>query len=136
MNGHPVTERWSCVVQLFPAVAEIPSPPVPLAERHTWLRTAMRGTWAQLQASAPAGSPDYLEWRGNLVRALTGLSEDCIIYTHFIALNVAVGAALGSDAVVSFRPDHASISVFEADAAGLRLVQLGREADTSVLPGR
>jgi hypothetical protein len=60
-----------------------------------------------------------------------------VIFTHFIAINVAVGAAQGSDAVVCFRPDHASITKIEVSPAGaVRVLELGREAQTSVLPGR
>lgn len=129
----PLERTWNRAAEILAAVAEIPSPPLALAERHDWLQRAMAGTWEQMQASAPAGSPDFLAWRESLIASVRRLSSPAVIHTHFIAINVLVGAAQGSDAVVSFRPDHASVTTVEVDASGVRLIELGREATTSVL---
>jgi broad specificity phosphatase PhoE len=93
----------------------------------------MAGTWNQMQASAPPRSPDFLAWRDAVIASLAQLHEPTVIYTHFIAINVIVGAARGSDAVVCFRPDHASVTVVDTQPDGLRIVELGREANTIVL---
>ena len=93
----------------------------------------MRSTWDELQQSAPAGSPDYLQWRSALLAHLLSLRHDCVIFTHYVAINVAVGAARDSNAVVCFKPDHASVTTIETAGSSLRVVQLGREADTTVL---
>jgi hypothetical protein len=96
----------------------------------------MSGTWTQLHDAAPAGAINYLAWRRDLIGSLLNVPHDCVIYTHFIAINVAVGAASGSEQVVCFRPDYASVSVFETQAGRLRVLQLGREAETLVMaPG-
>jgi broad specificity phosphatase PhoE len=130
----PLAQLWFCQAELMPAVAEIPSPAsLDRAARHDWLIAAMRGTWPELQANAPAGSIDYLAWRQQLLDALLAIDRDCVICTHFIALNVAVGAAQGRDDVVCFRPDYASVSVLEVESGALRIVDLGREAETLVL---
>lgn len=131
----PLCELWKCEAALFPSVAEIPSPPLDSADRREWLTKAMRGTWRELQDNAPPGAIDYLDWRRNVVDALTALRQDCVVYSHFIAINVAAAAAQGSDAVVCFRPNHASITVIETDGQQLRLIELGREAQTAVLAG-
>jgi broad specificity phosphatase PhoE len=129
----PLEELWRQPATLMASVAEVPSPPLDQAARRAWLSAAVRGTWKELRETAPPGSIDYLEWRDSVIDALRATTHDCVIYTHFIAINAAVGAATGSDAVLCFRPDHASVTVFETDGAGLRLVELGRQADTSVL---
>ena len=64
---------------------------------------------------------------------LGAISHDCVIYTHFIAINVVAAAARGSDSVICFRPDHASVTVVETHGGEIRLIALGREAETSVL---
>ena len=130
----PLAQLWFCDAELMPAVAEIPSPPLELAARHDWLIAAMRGTWGQLQANAPPGSIDYLAWRRQLVDALLAFERDCVICTHFIALNVAVGVAQQRDEVVCFRPDYASVTVLGVDDGRLRVIELGRQAETFVLP--
>lgn len=93
----------------------------------------MRGTWRELHDQAPPGSIDYLRWRRSVVDALLALPHDCVICTHYIAINVVVGAAQERDEVLCFRPDHTSVTVFDTAAGRLQLVELGREAQTGVL---
>ncbi len=132
-TAEPLAQIWFSDAVPMPSVAEIPSPPIDLAARHDWLIAVMRGTWAQLHANAPAGSIDYLDWRRSLIDSLLAIEHDCVICTHFIAINVAVGAAQKRDEVVCFRPDHASVTVVGNDRGKLRLIELGRQADTLVL---
>jgi broad specificity phosphatase PhoE len=132
-TAEPLTQLWFCEAEPMTAVAEIPSPPIAFAARHDWLIASMRGTWQHLHQNAPAGSIDYLQWRRELIESLLNIKHDCVIYTHFIAINAAVGAAQKSDDVVCFRPDHASVTVMSNDKGRLRLIELGREADTLVL---
>ena len=132
-TAEPLSQLWFCDAEPMPAVAEIPSPPLDLAARHDWLIAAMRGTWQQLHDNAPAGSIDYLAWRQQLLDTLLAIDRDCVICTHFIALNVAVGAAQRRHEVVCFRPDYASVTVLGIDKGRLRVVELGRQAETFVL---
>jgi broad specificity phosphatase PhoE len=132
-TAEPLAQLWFCNPELMPAVAEIPSPPMDLAARQDWLISVMRGTWQQLHTNAPPGSIDYLAWRKQLTDALLAIDRDCVICTHFIALNVAVGAAQRRDEVVCFRPDYASVTVLEVRKSRLKVVELGRQAETLVL---
>jgi broad specificity phosphatase PhoE len=132
-TSQPLEAAWNSAAVLFPAVAEIPSPPISLAERHKWLTDAMAGTWRRLQETAPPNSPDFLTWRADMLAAVLRIPEDAVIFSHFIAINAIVGAALGSDDVVCFRPDHASITVIDSDGGAIRIEERGREAVTSVL---
>jgi broad specificity phosphatase PhoE len=132
-TAQPLEAHWSSSAALFPAVAEIPSPPLSLNERHKWLLEAMAGTWRRLQESAPPQSPDFLTWRTDMLEAVLRIPEDAVIFSHFIAINAIVGAAMGSDDVVCFRPDHASITVVDTSPGAFRIVELGRQAVTSVL---
>jgi broad specificity phosphatase PhoE len=129
----PLCELWGCDATVLPSVAEIPSPPVDREARREWLTAAMQGTWPELHQRAPVGSIDYLDWRRSVVDALQALPHDCVVFTHFIAINVAAAAAQRREEVVCFRPDHASVTVIETGAQGLRLIELGREALTGVL---
>lgn len=132
-TAEPLAQIWFCDAAPMPSVAEIPSPPIDLAARHDWLIASMRGTWQQLHAKAPPGSIDYLQWRRTLTDSLLAIDHDCVICTHFIAINVAVGAAQKRDEVVCVRPDYASVTVIANDQGKLRLIEIGREADTLVL---
>lgn len=132
-TAEPLAQLWFCEAEIMPAVAEIPSPSLDRAARQDWLIAAMRGTWKQLQADAPAGSIDYLAWRQQLIDALLAIDRDCVICTHFIALNVAIGAAQRRDEVVCFRPDYSSVTVLEVEKRRLRVIDLGKQAETLVL---
>lgn len=132
-TAHPLERLWERSAEVFDEVAELPSPPIDLRSRQEWLRQAMQGTWRELNDFAPPASPDYLAWRQTLLDSLFRMPRDSVIFSHFIAINVVVGAAQSREEVVCFRPDHASITCVEVERDGLRIVELGRHADTTVL---
>ena len=121
----PLETRWRARAVIEPDVAEVPSPSDDLAARGAWLRGIMAGTWAQ------AGD-GLAPWRRGVVDRLTAIAEDTVVVSHFIAINVAVGAATGDDRVVGFRPDNCSVTVLESDGSVLRLIERGAEAVTEV----
>ena len=129
----PLEARWQLTATVLPAVAEIPAPPLDLSGRRTWLTAATAGTWQDLSEAAPAGSIDYLRWRRELIDALMALPTDCVVFTHFIAINVAVGAAQASADVVCFRPDHASVTIIDTGGARPMVVELGRQGQASFM---
>ena len=134
----PLGVLWNSEVEIFSPVAEIPSPPLSSADKQQWLANAMAGDWAQLQASAPVGSPDYSAWRNDMLAALRALPGDAVIFSHYIAINVILGAAQNSEKVIVFRPGHASITQVGVTPDAVRVIKLGREAEvgSSVLLGK
>jgi broad specificity phosphatase PhoE len=132
-TARPLERLWQRSAEVLEPVAELPSPPLDLPARQQWLRQAMQGTWRELNDLAPAGSPDYSVWRQALLDALARLPQDSVVFSHFIAINVAVAAAYSREDVVCFRPDHASITCVEAGNGSVRLIELGHEADTTIL---
>jgi len=133
----PLAQRWQTTARILPDVAEIPSPRLSMSDRKQWLATGMQGTWSQLQASSPPGSPDYAAWRATLLRALQSLTADSVIYSHYIAINVVVGAAQNSERVINFSPGHASVTVVDASNGRFAVCELGVEvAGGGILLGR
>jgi len=107
-------------------VAEIPTPAhMTLAHRGEWLRTIMARTWSQTD-------PELRRWRDAIVDGLTRLQVDTAIYSHFVAINVALGASIGDDRVTCFMPAHASVTVLETNGRAVSLVELGQTAETKV----
>lgn len=122
----PLERRWATVGTVEPAVGEIPSPPdVPMQERTSWLREAMAGTWADIGA-------EYTGWRDSVVSRLLAIDVDTVVVSHFVAINAAIGAALGDDRMVLRSLDNCSVTVLDVDAGALRLVEGGHEADTLI----
>ena len=87
----PIADRWDLDPIIEPRVAEIPSPTQDLAARSDWLRQAMAGSWSALDDT-------YREWRDEVVQSLVELGEDALVFSHFIAINAAVGYCRGDDA--------------------------------------
>lgn len=122
----PLERLWRRVARVEPAVSEIPSPGLPMAQRGEWLRGIMASRW-------PLLSPELQSWRRALLSTLASIAESTVIVTHYVAINAAVGAAVGDDRVLIFGPDNCSVTVLDVEAGGLRLVERGAEAETQVL---
>jgi broad specificity phosphatase PhoE len=133
-TAKPLADLWGVQPIVLPEIGEVPSPPLSLQERQEWLRNAMTSDWANLQATAPQGSPDYSAWRSTLLDAIRAMAGDAVIFSHFIAINVVVGAAKGSEQVLSFRPDHASVTTIDVGDSGIAIAALGREVGTAGEP--
>ena len=109
-------------------VAEIPSPEgIEMADRVTWLRTAMGGTWADLGSR-------YTQYRDGVVEAVLGSTGDTVVFSHFVAINAVIGHCLGDDRLVIDRLDNTSVTTVEIEpvTGAARLVDRGREADTLI----
>ncbi len=102
-------------------MAEIPSPGLDLDKRAVWLRGFMAGSWRE-------ATPPLAQWRENVIAALAGLTQDTVIFSHYVALNAAMGAAIGDDRVTVFSPENCSVTIFETKGGALTLVERGREA--------
>ena len=124
----PFARALGLEARIEPLVGEIPTPAaLTPAERGPWLRTAFAGRWADIE-----GDLDYEAWRAAATRAVAALPA-AAIFSHFVAINAVVSSVEGDARVLAFQPDHASITVLEADGERLRLISRGREAETKVL---
>ncbi len=124
----PFAQALDGGLQIAEAVAEIPTPTnLPSEARGPWLRRAFAAQWADVD-----GDIDYALWRDRVAAAAVRHAGGAI-FTHFVAINAAVSAATGDERVLSFQPDHASITVFEVEGGELKLIERGRSAVTGVL---
>lgn len=122
----PLEAAWGRTARVEPRVSEIPSDSADLEARVEWLRGVMAGRWRDLPPALQA-------WRAGVVEALVGLPRPTVVVSHFIAINVAVGAALGDDRVVVFEPDNCSETLVDVVDGRLVLAAKGHEARTKVL---
>jgi broad specificity phosphatase PhoE len=129
-TGEPLAAAWSATPRIEPRIGEIPSPIENLKERGEWLRAFMAGTWEA--GVHTQGHLDLTKWRMDVAAALVEMKEDTVVFSHFVAINVAASAATNDDRVISFRPDNCSVTVFETDGSKLKLAERGREAETKV----
>jgi len=118
----PLAAHWGVEAHVVPAVGEIAAPHVGPADRVAWLRGVLGGTWSEVDDRLVA-------WRLALLDALTAIERESIVFSHFVAINTAVGAATGDERVMCFAPAHASVTEVAVDDGALRLVARGAEAD-------
>jgi len=121
----PLAQAWSCEPRIEPRVSEIPSPIAALDARGQWLREVMRRRWSDLDAPLQ-------RWRADVLAALGGLTVDTVIVTHYIVINVAVGAATADERVVNFRPDNCSVTILHRHDDRLELMQRGSDGETRI----
>lgn len=118
--------RGAARLRIEPAVAEIVAPD-DAPDRRAWLADLFaHGRW-------DTAGPVLGLWRDRVVAALLALPEDTVVFTHYVAINVAVGAALGRTRVAVCDPAHASVTVLEARDGRLRLLEAGAQGGRAVL---
>jgi len=127
-TAQPFAERIGAAVEIDPRFGEIPTPAgLDDEARGPWLRNAFTQEWGQVE-----GDLDYDLWRRAVGEALAAQSQ-AAVFSHFVAINAAVSCVTGDPRVLSFRPDHASISIFDTAGGRLDLIERGPEAATQVL---
>jgi broad specificity phosphatase PhoE len=118
----PLAEMLGQPVQINKAVAEIPVP-AHVDNHRAWLSAVMSGAWGDGHVDASLRT-----WRDDVAKALLSLTQDTIVFSHFVAINAAVGLASESDIVTYFKPGHASVTILTNDHNVLRVQELGQES--------
>lgn len=125
-TAFPLATAWKREVEINAAVGEIPSPDgYTLENRVEWLRAAMATTWSDV---ARESGEKYAEYRQAIAHAVSSIESDTVIFSHFIAINAVIGAAVGDDRVLIHHLDNCSVTVFDTDGnGGLTLLEVGGE---------
>ena len=124
----PLAEAWGCSIEIEERVGEIPPPGKGLKDRGVWLGGFITQKWPDL-------GRDLRVWRQGVIEALLSLDRETVVFTHFIAINAAVGKATGDERVLSFMPHNGSITVISTDNGRFQLVRLGHQGGTEPLAG-
>lgn len=118
-------QRWGATARVEPAVGEIPSPAMSLDQRAEWLPRLFQGTWDDAPGAVQ-------RWRDELLDAVQAIATDAVVVTHFVAINVVVGAATGDRRVHHFSPGYCSRTLVEITPAGIEVLDLGSQGTTVV----
>ncbi|MSO37396.1 MAG: histidine phosphatase family protein [Acidimicrobiia bacterium] len=127
-TAEPLETQCGTPADVDPAVGELQRPKDLALDHGAWLGEVLSSNYGAL-------GPEFAVFRDRIVGRLLALEADAIVVTHFVAINAAVGAATGNDAVISFAPGHCSITVIDVGNGRLDLVMLGETASTTVAPG-
>lgn len=100
--------------------------PTGVSDRRAWLlrdfpwRGGPIRHWREL-------APELAAWRAEVLGFVRGVNEDTVAFTHFVAINAIVGAALGRSETIVCKPGFASITELSIDRGALSLVEMGEE---------
>lgn len=111
----PLAQRWEVEPVVAAGVGEVESPTADLAERAAWLQGVLGSRWDEVE-------PRVRAWADEVVECLLGIPGDAVVVSHFVAINVAIGRAMGDDRVVVKRIGNASRTVVANDGGRLTLV--------------
>lgn len=118
--------RWNVVARVDPRISEITVPASISKPRTEWLKDVLQHRWNELDSSLES-------WREKVLQALLTIAQDTVLVSHFVAINVAVGHALGDNRVTCFRPENCSCTVLDLQEGKLRVVELGAQGAGKVL---
>jgi broad specificity phosphatase PhoE len=119
---------WGVTAQVEPRIGEVVAPDeFDVTTRVNWLRGFLSGTYTD------AGD-EYRKWRDTVLDALRALPDGAVVVSHFVAINVAIGKALGEDRVVCQAVGNCSRTTIDIDPVTdeWRVVALGEAAETVV----
>ena len=123
----PLAEKWGVTPIVTERVGEIQAPDHDVTTRGPWLREVLAKRWVDLSA-------DQQQWRREVLACLLEQSADCVIFTHFVAVNVALGSATADGRVVCRTVANCSTTVLDSDGESLTLVEWPAEVpETKVL---
>jgi broad specificity phosphatase PhoE len=123
----PLAERWGVPSVPDDRISEIKAPNPDLATRGPWLDEVLHKRWTELAANQRT-------WRDDVLEFLLSLEQDCVIVTHFVAINAAIGAATADGRVVCRHVANCSTTVLDSDGDSLMLLEAPAElAHTEVL---
>ena len=124
-TARPFEAKAGLTAKVVPEVSEIATP-AGIADRVSWLRALMAGTWTE-------AGPEFVAWRRQMAETVAGLPDGTAVFSHFVAINALTGALEGDDRVTVFRPGHCSVTRLERRGGVLRVAEYGSESATRVL---
>ncbi|MFK8051529.1 MAG: histidine phosphatase family protein [Woeseiaceae bacterium] len=118
-TAQPLSVALNQPASIEPVFSEVPSP-VPIAQRHEWLKTMMSQTWGEQPTPIQA-------WRSAILSRLKSMTEHTAIFSHFMVINAVVSNLLARDKTVCFLPDNGSITTITVSNGQITLDTLGAE---------
>lgn len=124
----PYEARFGGAALVDARVSEVATP-AGLSDRRAWLAETFPWRAGSNAREWRTLSPALHEWRDDVWAAVHAADADTAFFTHFIAINAVVGAALGQTQTIVFKPAHASITELALEGGALRVVTLGARMD-------
>jgi broad specificity phosphatase PhoE len=120
-SAAPAAKLLRQSVTLEPRIGEV-QPSAGVTDVKAWMRENFSAISAKKWTDI---DPRLQQWREGVLAAVRAINADTAMFTHYVAINVIMGAALQNDATATCRPDFASITEFKVERGDIQLVYLG-----------
>lgn len=130
-TADPIAKLLGMEAEVRSEVAEVFDPTMSAEERRNMIGPFMAGRWGEQNETLQAWRKRVIDTLLEMGLAAEAASHDLVVVSHYIAIGVAIGEALGDDRVVPTPIANCSITSMGAGHGGLRLVEA---ASTAHLP--
>jgi broad specificity phosphatase PhoE len=127
-TANPIARALTLKQEIRDEVAEVFDPRMPAAERAAMIGPFMAGRWSDQSESLRA-------WRQRVVDTVLEMGElgaatsgDLVIVSHYIAIGVIIGEAIGDDRVVPAPIANCSITSLDVETGHFQLLAPGSTA--------
>lgn len=126
-TADPIAAALALSPEIRNEVAEVFDPTLAIPDRRAMLGPLLSGRWSEQ-------NDDLRRFRDQVLSALQSFAqtnEPTVVVSHFVAISVAIGAALGDDRVTPAAVPNASITRLELRGGSLTLIEAGGVAHLS-----
>jgi broad specificity phosphatase PhoE len=125
ITAEPLIKKLNKELIINDAYSEIPSNDIDNSQKKVWLTNVMNTEIRDL--------PDFVvNWRNNIIKHSLGVSQNTIIFTHFMVINVLVSSLLKKNALMYFHPNYVSITKITLENKKVKSISLGDEKKTII----
>ena len=125
MTAEPLIKKFNKELIINDAYSEIPSNDIDKSQKKTWLTEVMNTEIRDL--------PDFVvNWRDNIIKNSLNISQNTIIFTHFMVINALIGSLLKKNMLMYFYPNYASVTKIILKNKKVKSISLGDEKKTII----
>ena len=125
ITAEPLIKKFNKELIIQDAYSEIPSDDIDNSQKKAWLTNVMNTDIRDL--------PDFVaNWRNNIIKHSLGVSQNTIIFTHFMVINALVSSLLQKSALMYFYPNYVSVTKITFENKEVKSISLGDEKKTII----
>lgn len=125
MTAEPLIKKFNKGLIVHDAYSEIPSDNIDNSQKKAWLTDLMNTEIRNL--------PDFVvNWRKNIINHSLNVSQNTIVFTHFMVINTLISSLLKKKTLMYFYPNYVSVTRLTLKDKEVKSISLGDEKKTII----
>ena len=125
MTAEPLLKKFNKELMIHDEYSEIPSDDIDNSQKKAWLKDVLNTKIRDL--------PDFVvNWRNNIINHSLGVSQNTIVFTHFMVINTIVSSLLKKNTLMHFYPNYISVTRLNFKDKEVKSISLGDEKKTII----